>query len=122
MVFQLRLVQVGDPSEGWTHPEGHATHAVLPLLSWNVSGEQFSQALPGVLLIFPLSQAWQSVAPFVLDVPARQLSHCLFGGSLPLVPAGHATKPEGAVASIFDPCGTTTEEDPPLATIDPAAT
>ena len=80
------------------------------------------QVCPGWSLNFPLSQAWHSVAPFVLDVPTRQLSHCSFGGSLPLVPAGQAVNPESAVASILDPCGTTTEDDPPLATIDPALT
>ncbi len=58
----------------------------------------------------------------MLDVPLGQSSHDVFAGLFPIVPAGHAVKPDGAVASILDPCGTTTEEDPPLATIDPALT
>ena len=62
------------------------------------------------------------MAPGVLDVPAGQSSHVSSGVGLPFVPAGHAVNPDGAVASILDPCGTTTEEDPPLATIDPALT
>tara|TARA_B110000208_G_scaffold164670_1_gene202392 strand:+ start:323 stop:616 length:294 start_codon:yes stop_codon:yes gene_type:complete len=44
------------------------------------------------------------------------------GGVLPIVPASHASNPDEAEALILDPSGTTTEEDPPLATIDPAAT
>ena len=58
----------------------------------------------------------------MLDVPA---THCVqdpSGGVLPIVPAGHAVNPDSAVASILDPSGTTTEEDPPSATIDPALT
>ena len=51
-----------------------------------------------------------------------QFSHDAFAGLCPIVPAGHAVNPDGAVASILDPCGTTTEDDPPLATIDPALT
>ena len=62
------------------------------------------------------------VAPGVLDVPAVHFSHDSSGVGLPFVPAGQAVNPEGAVASILDPSGTTTEEDPPLATIDPALT
>ena len=62
------------------------------------------------------------VAPGVLDVPVVHFSHDVFAGLLPIVPAGQAVKPEGSVASILEPCGTTTEEDPPLATIDPAST
>ena len=62
------------------------------------------------------------VAPGVLDVPVAQSSHDVFAGLLPIVPAGQAVNPDGSVASILDPCGTTTEEDPPLATIDPALT
>ena len=62
------------------------------------------------------------VAPGVLDVPAVQFSHDSSGVGLPFVPAGQAVNPEGAVASILDPSGTTMEEDPPLATIDPALT
>jgi len=69
-----------------------------------------------------LSQAWHVVAPGVLDVPAAQSSHDVFAGLLPIVPAGQAINPEDAVASILDPSGTTMEEDPPLATIDPALT
>ena len=49
-------------------------------------------------------------------------SHNSSGVGLPFVPAGQAVNPDGAVASILDPSGTTTEEDPPLATIDPAST
>ena len=62
------------------------------------------------------------VAPGVLDVPAVHFSHDSSGVGLPFVPAGQAVNPDGAVASILDPSGTTTEEDPPLATIDPAST
>jgi len=62
------------------------------------------------------------MAPGVLDVPAVQFSHDVFAGVFPIVPDGHAANPDGAVALIFDPCGTMTEEDPPLATIEPAAT
>jgi hypothetical protein len=69
-----------------------------------------------------LSQAWHDTAPEVLDVPVEQFLHTLFGGSFPIFPVGHAVKPDGSDASILDPCGTTTEEDPPLATIDPSST
>ena len=62
------------------------------------------------------------VAPGVLDVPVGQSSHDSSGIGLPFVPAGHAVNPDGAVASILDPSGTTTEEDPPMATIDPGST
>ena len=62
------------------------------------------------------------VAPDVLDVPLGQSLHESSGVGLPFVPAGQAVNPEGAVASILDPSGMTTEEDPPLATIDPAFT
>ena len=62
------------------------------------------------------------MAPGVLDVPIGHFSHNSSGVGLPFVPAGQAVNPEGAVASILDPSGTTTEEDPPLATIDPALT
>jgi len=75
-----------------------------------------------LLLNFPLSQAWHVVAPGVLDVPAGHFSHDSSGVGLPFVPAGHAVNPDGAVASILDPCGTMTEEDPPLITIDPGIT
>jgi hypothetical protein len=51
-----------------------------------------------------------------------QFSHNVFAGLFPIVPAGHAVNPDGAVTSILDPCGTMTEEDPPLATIEPAST
>ena len=73
-------------------------------------------------LNFPLPHGWHSVAPLVLDLPAVQFSHNSSGVGLPFVPAGQAVKPDCAVASILDPSGTTTEEDPPLATIDPAST
>ena len=56
----------------------------------------------------------------MLDVPVAHFSHDKLAGLLPIVPAGQAVNPDGSVASILDPCGTTTEEDPPLATIDPA--
>ena len=62
------------------------------------------------------------VAPGVLDVPVGQSSHDSSGVELPFVPAGHVVNPDGAVALILDPFGTMTEADPPLATIDPAAT
>jgi len=62
------------------------------------------------------------MAPLVLDLPAVQFSHDSSGVGLPFVPAGHAENPDGAAASILDPCGTTTEEDPPLTTIDPVLT
>ena len=62
------------------------------------------------------------VAPGVLDVPVGQSSHNSSGIGLPFVPAGHVVNPDGSVASILDPFGTMTEEDPPLATIDPALT
>jgi hypothetical protein len=78
--------------------------------------------VPFLSLNFPLSQGWHSVAAFVLDLPAVQFSHNSLGVGLPFVPALHAVKPDGFEASILDPCGTTTEEDPPLATIDPALT
>ena len=58
----------------------------------------------------------------MLDVPVGQSSHDSSGVELPFVPAGHAVNPDGESASILDPCGTTTEDDPPLATIDPAST
>ena len=74
------------------------------------------------MLNFPLSQAWHVVAPSVLDVPAVQFSHDVSAGLFPIVPAGHAVNPDSVVASILDPSGTTTEADPPLATIDPAST
>jgi hypothetical protein len=78
--------------------------------------------VPFLALNFPLPHGWHSVAPLVLDLPAVQFSHSSSGVGLPFVPAGQAVKPERAVASILDPCGTATEEDPPLATIDPALT
>ena len=62
------------------------------------------------------------MAPGVLDVPVGQSSHDSSGVGLPFVPAGHAVNPDAASASILDPSGTTTEEDPPLTTIEPAFT
>ena len=62
------------------------------------------------------------MAPGVLDLPVGQFSHTVFAGLFPIVPAGHAVKPDGSVASILDPSGTTTEDEPPLVTIDPALT
>ena len=41
---------------------------------------------------------------------------------LTFVPAGHAVNPEGSDALIFDPFGTTTDADPPVATIAPGLT
>ena len=58
----------------------------------------------------------------MLDVPVGQSLHNVFAGLFPIVPAGHAVNPDGAVALILDPSGTTTEDDPPLATIDPSST
>ena len=78
--------------------------------------------VPFLPLNLPLSQAWQVVAPGVLDVPVGQSVHDSSGIGLPFVPAGHVVNPDGAVALILDPSGTTTEDDPPLATIDPALT
>ena len=78
--------------------------------------------VPFLPLNFPLPHGWHLVAPLVLDVPAVQFLHNSLGGSLPFDPAGHAVKPDGALGSILDPIGTTTEEDPPSATIDPALT
>ena len=80
------------------------------------------QVPPLLPLNFPLSQAWHVVAPGVLDVPEGQFLQNSSGVGLPLVPAGHATNPDGAAASILDPSGTTTEDDPPLPTIDPGWT
>jgi hypothetical protein len=62
------------------------------------------------------------VAPGVLDVPGGQFSQNSSGVGLPFVPAGQAVNPDKAVPLILDPCGTTTEEDPPLVTIDPGST
>jgi hypothetical protein len=77
---------------------------------------------PDASLNFPLLQGWHSVAPLVLDLPTVQFSHDSLGGSLPLVPAAHALKPLGLDASILDPSGTTTEEEPPRATTCPGST
>ena len=77
---------------------------------------------PFLSLNFPLSQARHVVAPGVLDVPDGHSGQNSLGGVLPIVPAAHASNPDGAEALILDPSGTTTEEDPPLVTIDPAAT
>jgi hypothetical protein len=41
---------------------------------------------------------------------------------LPFVPAAQAANPDGSDASILDPSGTTTEADPPVATILPDGT
>ena len=78
--------------------------------------------VPFLSLNFPLPHGWHLVAPLVLDLPAVQFSHDSLGVGLPFVPAKHAVKPDGALASILDPSGTTTEEDPTLATIDPGST
>ena len=62
------------------------------------------------------------VAPGVLDVPA---THCVqdpSGGVLPIVPAPHASNPDGAPASILDPSGTITAVDPSPATTSPSPT
>jgi len=59
-----------------------------------VSGAQSSQMEPGVLLNFPLSHGSHSVAPGVLDSPAKHVVQNSLGGLLPLVPAGHATNPD----------------------------
>ena len=77
---------------------------------------------PDALLNFPLTQDWHNVAPGVLEVPTGHVSHDSLGGTLPLVPATHALKPLGLVASILDPSGTTTDEEPPLATTCPGST
>ena len=55
----------------------------------------------------------------MLDVPARQFSHCSFGGVLPLVPAGQAVNPDSSLALMRDPVGTTTTVDPSPATTCP---
>ena len=62
------------------------------------------------------------MAPGVLDFPDGQCSHNVFGGLFPIFPARHAVNPDGSEASILEPSGTITEEDPPLATIDPGST
>ena len=62
------------------------------------------------------------VAPGVLDVPVVQSSHDSLGGSLPIVPALHASNPDGAEASILDPSGTFTAVDPSPATTCPSST
>ena len=41
---------------------------------------------------------------------------------MPFVPAGHATNPDTEEELIFEPTGTTTEAEPPVATISPAGT
>ena len=78
--------------------------------------------VPFLPLNFPLSQAWHVVAPGVLDVPVGQSSHDSSGGVLPIVPASHASNPDGALASILDPSGTITAVDPPPATTCPSLT
>ena len=70
----------------------------------------------------PLTQDWHNVAPGVLEVPTGHVSHDSLGGTLPIVPAAHASKPLGLVASILDPFGTTTDEERPLATTCPGFT
>ena len=80
------------------------------------------QVCPGWSLNFPLPQAEHVVAPGVLDLPTGQLVQDALGGTLPMVPAGQAVNPDRANGLILDPAGTTTEDDPPLATIDPALT
>ena len=83
---------------------------------------QSIHSLPGVLLYFPLSHTLHFVAPFVLDFPFGQLVHVSSGISFPIVPAKHALKPESSDASILDPFGTTTDADPPVATMCPSGT
>ena len=78
--------------------------------------------VPFLSLNFPLPHGWHSVAPLVLDLPAVQFSHNSSGVGLPFVPAGHTVNPEGALASILDPSGTTTAVDPSPATTRPFAT
>jgi hypothetical protein len=68
-----------------------------------------------------LSQELHVVAPRVLEYPAGQSLHLVSAGLLPIVPALHAMKLL-ASASINEPSGTTTEEEPPCATIEPAWT
>ena len=53
--------------------------------------------------------------------PAGQLRQVVRLG-MPWVPSGQAVKPEGSVALMNDPWGTTTEAEPPVATISPAGT
>ena len=77
---------------------------------------------PEALLNFPLTQDWHNVAPGVLEVPTGHVSHDSLGGTLPIVPARHAVKPDRADASILDPSGTSTDEEPPLATTCPGST
>ena len=77
---------------------------------------------PDALLNFPLTQDWHNVAPGVLEVPTGHVSHDSLGGTLPIVPARHAVKPDRADASILDPSVTTTDEEPPLATTCPGST
>jgi len=45
------------------------------------------------LLNLPLPHALHVVAPFVLDSPGEQFVQDALGGSLPIVPAGHAVNP-----------------------------
>ena len=68
---------------------------------------------PDASLNVPFTQDWHNDAPGVLDVPTGHFSHDSLGGTLPIVPARHAVKPLGLFASILDPFGTTTDEDPP---------
>ena len=78
--------------------------------------------VPFLALNFPLPHGWHSVAPLVLDLPAVQFSHNSLGTRLPFVPAGHTVNPEGALASILDPRGTSTAVDPSPTTTCPFAT
>ena len=78
--------------------------------------------IPSSSLYYPLSHDTHSIAPGVLDIPIRQSTQKTFGGVFPLVPAGHALNPDSDEPSILDPCGTTIEAEPPVATICPALT
>ena len=82
------------------------------------------QVCPGWSLNFPLSQAEHVVAPGVLDLPTVHFVQDALGGSLPIVPAGHAVNPLPVESdeSILDPFGTTTDADPPSATMRPSGT
>jgi hypothetical protein len=55
-------------------------------------------------------------------LPALHFSHELLGGVLPIVPARHAVNPEEIESSIFEPSGTSTDEELPLVTICPFLT
>ena len=51
---------------------------------------------PDASLNVPFTQDWHNVAPGVLDVPTGHFSQDSSGGSLPIVPARHAVKPDTA--------------------------